>query len=183
VSRLVVAYALGRYAQLSQTFVDAEIAELRRTGHVVHVVATRQGDVERSNDSFVTYLDAIADDWPRIGLAHLQRFLRRPVGYLRFLLVVRSLRSEMGRSHPELIRWWRLPGVAGDLQRAGVQHVHAHFAWAGAAVAACLAPLLGVRWSVTAHANDIFSRLRNLEWKVANADLVVTVCDYNRRHL
>jgi glycosyltransferase involved in cell wall biosynthesis len=166
-----VAYALMRYAQRSQTFVDLEMAELRRRGHRVTVVANERGEDVRPD---VLYVSAAPLD---LG-AHLACALRHPVRYARFLSLVWVLRSEMGR-RAEQVRWWRLPGVARALRGADV--VHAHFGWSGATSAALLGALLGVPWSVTFHANDIFGKPRNLRAKVSLADLVVTVCDYNRR--
>jgi glycosyltransferase involved in cell wall biosynthesis len=64
-----------------------------------------------------------------------------------------------------------------------VQHVHAHFAWEAAAAAMVVSRLLGRPWSVTLHANDMYARRRHLREKLADADRVITVCDYNRRRL
>jgi glycosyltransferase involved in cell wall biosynthesis len=46
-----------------------------------------------------------------------------------------------------------------------------------------LARVLDVPWSLTLHANDLFSRLRNLEPKLRDAAHLVTVCQYNERWL
>ncbi|MDP3713009.1 MAG: glycosyltransferase [Mycobacteriales bacterium] len=170
---------LARYAQLSQTFVDGEISEQRRRGSTVPVLALRRGDRDLGDDPRVTYLEDVPDDWPQVFRHNLAALLRHPLGYSTFLRRVRLLRTEMGRSRPELLRWWRLPGVATELRSQGVRVLHAHFAWSGAAAAACLSPLLGAPWSMTVHANDIHARRRNLEVKLALADQVVTVCRYN----
>ena len=166
-----VVYALTKYHQLSQTFVDLEIEGLRRHGATVRVVSVEHGHVERDG---TRYLDTAPAD-PR---AHLWWLTRHPVRYLRFLAAVVALRKEMG-SAPELVPWWRLPGVARDLH--GVTNVHAHFGWSGATAALLLSRLLGVPWSMTLHAKDIFAKRRHLRAKLDAADLVVTVCDYNRR--
>ena len=167
----VVVYALTKYHQLSQTFVDLEIEGLRRLGATVHVVSVERGHVERDG---TRYLDSAPSD----PAAHLWWLLRHPVAYLRFLAVALRLRREMG-SAPELVPFWRLPGVARTLR--GVTNVHSHFGWSGATTAMLLAKLLGVPWSMTLHAKDIFAKRRNLRAKLDDADLVVTVCDYNRR--
>lgn len=180
---LVVAYALDRYHQSSQTFVDLEIQHLRRAGHSVHVLALRRGSEDRSGtDPLLRYLDPFPGGARTSFLQHL-RWVRHPLRYARFLSVVLRLRSEMGVARQEHVRWWRLPEAAERLSEQGVQHVHTHFGWSGAASAACLSALLGVPWSMTLHARDIFSRQHNLAQKVALADLVVTVCDFNRRWL
>lgn len=173
----VVAYALTRYAQLTQTFVDGEIRELRRRGTVVWVFALERGQLDRSDDARTAYLDALGGSTVRDNVRAL---LRHPVRYATFLRRGWALRSELG-PHSDQVPWRRLPSVARWLEQSGVQVLHAHFGWSGAAAAAGLGALLGVPWSVTLHANDIFSQQRNLVWKLRNADLTVTVSDDNRR--
>lgn len=178
-----VTYVLTKYVQPTQTFVTGEIAELRRQGVEVEVVAMERGEVSPPPDERVVVL---ADEHPprsQLLREHLAAFGRRPLGYLAFLVDVRRLRSEMGR-RPEQVPWTLLPGVAGRLRGTAL---HAHFAWSGAAAALLLAHLTGRPWSVTVHANDIFNRQRNVARKLAAADRLVTVCDYNvswmRTHL
>lgn len=171
----MIAYVLGAHVQPSQTFVHQEIDELRRQGVAVRVLAVRPGEV-RADD--VLYLGEVRPGRRRLLAAHARAALRRPVGYLRYLGRAHALRSELGRL-PSQVRWWVLPLVAEELRNEGVRHLHSHFAWQGAAAADLLAPLAGVPWSVTLHANDVFSRRRNLERKLADADHLVTVCRYN----
>jgi len=73
--------------------------------------------------------------------------------------------------------------AAWRLRRSGVTHVHAHFANTTADCAAILARALGVPFSFTAHAYDIYStapRLRNdtLSWKVRRAARIIAISDY-----
>lgn len=164
-----VVYALTKYHQRSQTFVDLEIAELRRQGVTVTVVSVERGHEDRDG---TVYLDTA----PSGG--HLRWLLRHPLRYARFLSVVVSLRKEMG-AKPELVPWQRVPAVAAGLTDADV--VHAHFGWSGATLAMLLSALLGVPWSMTLHAKDIFAKRRHLRAKLDAADLVLTVCDYNRK--
>jgi glycosyltransferase involved in cell wall biosynthesis len=74
------------------------------------------------------------------------------------------------------------PAARRILER-GDEHLHAHFAAGAALDALRLASLTGRRFSVTAHAFDIFLTPRNLREKLATADAVFTGCDYNMRHL
>jgi glycosyltransferase involved in cell wall biosynthesis len=134
-------------------------------------VSVERGHVERDGTHYL-------DTAPADPGAHAWWLLRHPVRYARFLGAVAALRKEMG-SAPELVPWWRLPGVARGLD--GVTNVHAHFGWSGATAALLLARLLGVPWSMTLHAKDIFAKRRHLRAKLDAADLVVTVCDYNKR--
>ena len=70
-----------------------------------------------------------------------------------------------------------------ELKRAGVRHVHAHFAGIAARTAFWIKEFWGIDYSFTGHANDIFCEtdfpvsLRDL---VREAKLVVTETDFSR---
>lgn len=142
-STLHVGYVVKRFPRLSQTFVLNEIAELRRQGVAVTVVARHSPvDGERLPPGYpevpVHALDVSATD------------------------VVEVLRS------------------------AGVEHLHAHFATWAAMTAQELASALGVTFSFTAHAHDIYHHTvdrRRLAIAMALAEFVVTVSDANRTFL
>lgn len=173
-----VAYLLDRYPVLTQTFVRLEIEELLRQGVDVEVYALRAGDEVQLGEPPVTVVRDLPGDKVGHAVAHLRWAVRSPARYLAFLRAVRAVASER-RDVP----FRRLPALADVLTERGTDHLHAHFGWSGAAAAWCLAELTGRPWSMTVHGNDLFAQTRNLEPKLAAADHVVTVCEYNRRWL
>jgi glycosyltransferase involved in cell wall biosynthesis len=73
-----------------------------------------------------------------------------------------------------------------ELRRAGIDHVHAHFATAAARLANLAHLMGGPPYSVTAHAKDIYhrrARPRRLRQKLGDAEFVATVSNANRSHL
>ena len=172
-----ICYAVERFPVLSQTFVRNEVLELERQGIPVVVARLLPGDVD-GVDVPVVDVRGPHDGRLRLLLDHLHFAVRRPVGYARFVRTARALGDEGSR-----IAWRRLPRVARQLQRDGVDRLHAHFAWGGAALAMTLSALTGWPWAMTMHARDIFTDRRNLDRKLADADLLITVCDYNLRYL
>jgi glycosyltransferase involved in cell wall biosynthesis len=73
--------------------------------------------------------------------------------------------------------------LADAAGRAGVRRFHAHFASRAAHVAMFASRLLGVPYSFTAHAKDIYHRDVDravLRVKMRAAEFVVTVSDFNR---
>ncbi|HET7530036.1 MAG TPA: glycosyltransferase [Mycobacteriales bacterium] len=169
---------MERFPVLSQTFVSNEVAELRRQGVDVVVAALRPGDAAPIGGVPVLPARAAHDGRLRLLRDHARYLLGRPDRYLRFLLTVRALPAERRE-----IAWRRLPRLARQLDRAGVDRLHAHFAWGGAALAAALSALTGWPWAMTMHARDIFTDRRNLALKLSRADLLISVCDYNLRYL
>lgn len=173
--RLSVAYLPTRYPVLSETFVRLEVEELRRRGVDVTVLSLHEGD---PRDPRTTYL--FGQGRPRWLLAaeHARWAVRSPRRYAAFHRAVRRAGPERGEV---LVR--HLPWAATQLRRQGVQVLHAHFAWSGAARARALSALMGLPWTMTVHAHDMFGKPVLLQEKLAEAAAVVTVCQYNVRHL
>ncbi len=75
--------------------------------------------------------------------------------------------------------------AAPELQKLGISHVHAHFAGTAARTAFWLKKLGGIRYSFTAHANDIFcdEPPDRLEMLLGEAECVITVSDFSLRYL
>ncbi|KUI21253.1 colanic acid biosynthesis glycosyltransferase WcaL [Mycobacterium lehmannii] len=73
---------------------------------------------------------------------------------------------------------------ARELQRSKVAvHLHAHYATYPALAAWVCHRLLGVGYSFTAHAHDLYIDQSMLAIKIAEADFAVTISEYNRRFL
>ncbi len=69
------------------------------------------------------------------------------------------------------------------LRRAGVRHVHAHFAGVAARTAYWMKQFYGIRYSFTGHANDIFCESDlpvTVSDLVREAEIVVTETDFSR---
>ena len=177
---LTVGYFVRRYPELSQTFVRLEIAALRRVGVRVGVASLHRAALP-SNDPDHVVVRELATDRAALAKASA-RLARHPVRMAQATATMRKLGDEFGRG-TNAVRPDGLLVLADQWQRLGVEHVHAHFAWEGAAAAMVMARLLGCTWSVTVHANDMYAQRRHLELKLADADRVITVCEYNRRRL
>jgi colanic acid/amylovoran biosynthesis glycosyltransferase len=177
---LTVGYVVDRPAELTQTFVSGEIEEMRRQGVRVVVVAVRP---PRNADPLAVPTLQLRDPGVApvvLRLSEIWTRLRAPRRWHRYRVALQSVGSEIGgdgvppRSLPYAARW---------LRRQRVDVLHAHFAWRAAAAALPLSVLVGKPWSMTMHANDIFSERRNLEAKLVGANRLITVCDYNREFL
>lgn len=172
---LSVAYLVTTYPVLSETFVRLEVEQLRRQGAQVTVVSLFEGDPP---DADAVYLYGQGRPRWRLAAAHVRWALRSPRRYARFWRVVRASGEERGEV---FVR--HLPWLAGELRRRGVELLHAHFAWSSAARAWALSELMGLPWSMTVHAHDMFGKPYRLQEKLAAADGVVTVCRYNVEQL
>lgn len=183
-----IGYVLKMYPRFSETFVLSELLELERQGARLHIFSLKKpddgvfhADVARLN-ARVTYLPESFVASPRTYLAaQLDAARDDPARYARALGAAAAQRRRTAMKHFLRACW-----IAPHLRRHGITHVHAHFASAPASVALHLHRLTGVSYSLTAHAKDIYLDgidVQALRAKLRGARFVVTVSDYNRRHL
>ena len=187
-----VAYVAPAFPTRSETFVYREVRELRRRGWAVRPfglrpptgptpgeladVAAGAGVVYRRRGAWLASAVAEAVAHPirsalTLGTAALDAIApgepTGPVG--RGKLIAQAV---AGLS------------LARSLRRAGdgppVGHVHAHFAHSPAGVAMCAARQLGVPFSFTGHANDLFDRRSLLAHKVGRAAFVACISRWHR---
>lgn len=174
-----VGYVLKVFPRFSETFVANELRALEASRRRLSIFSLHRGEAAphqmlREIRSSVFRVDEQEPD-------------ERDVGAARRVLSER-LRIAADRTSEYLPRRYvRLAVRLANLARAqGVEHLHAHFASRAAHVAALAATLVGCTYSITAHAKDIYHRdvdRELLRWKVAQARFVVTVTDYNQRHI
>lgn len=185
---MTIAYVLKMYPRFSETFVLNEILELERQGVDIRIYSLRKPDDGRFHPHLarvkapVTYLPQylVAESEPI--LAAQQAFVRaHPGRYLRVLLYALSRHNTTA-----LRRFFIAVVLAEHLRKHPVDHMHAHFASSATRVAMYVHLLIGVPYSLTAHAKDIFLKTIDiplLRDKIRTAKFVVTVSDYNRDYL
>jgi Glycosyltransferase len=174
------AYLFERFPSFTQTFCFREVLEMRRQGVIAPVFSIRTPRDEPEQNfppelsGLTTYLPE-SFDGILANDAGFRRRARRALGELRNLW---GGESEKRRIYEAL---WLLP----RLRETGVGHVHVHFAGTAARTAFWLKRLGGIRFSVTAHANDIFcdEPRDRLEMMLDAAERVVTVSDFSARWL
>jgi colanic acid/amylovoran biosynthesis glycosyltransferase len=183
-----VGYVLKRFPCLSETFVADELLEFQRRGVPLTIFA-----MGRPEEPFVhDFLDELSV--PVVYLPY--RVWREPVrvaGAVRRVLRS-SARPWLGAAVASVRRirlfgWRRLMQATvlrDEAARAGIQHVHVHFANKAARLADLAQRMGGPSYSVTAHAKDIYHRqvrARDLREILGRAGFVATVSEENRRYL
>jgi colanic acid/amylovoran biosynthesis glycosyltransferase len=179
---LRVGYVLKRYPRYSETFVVQEILAHERAGLSLDIFALRP----------------VAETHFQDAIARVQAPVIRIPEKLRNAGAVWTL---MDTARHELPGFWKRLGAIGsvdpdDLNQAvalalhvrqrRIGHLHAHFGTVATTVARLAAGFAGIGYSFTAHAKDIYFRYPEpirLDEKIRDADAVVTISDFNRRHL
>ncbi|HLS73561.1 MAG TPA: glycosyltransferase family 4 protein [Actinomycetaceae bacterium] len=176
-----IGYVLKMYPRFSETFIVSELLGREARGADIEVFSLRPP------------VD------PRFHSALGQ--VQAPVTYVRRARKPEELWQALRTAAPELpLLHDALPellaadasdaGQALELAvtvvRRGITHLHAHFASLATTVARLTSLLTGIPYSFTAHAKDIFHSSvdpADLAAKITDAHHVVTISDYNDRHL
>lgn len=194
-----IGYVLKRFPRLSETFILNEILELERQGVEVEIFSLLRPPEEPSHDLLgclharVTYLPRgkALNFWTvetrRINQANEKTHLSEQLS-----TEARGLDDLFpGKNSEEICQiHLKATSLAMLASTKGLQHLHAHFMSDPATVAMLASRLTRIPFSFTAHARDIFHTYVDPEIddsvrcrKIAEAEFVTTVSDYNRRHL
>ena len=183
---LRIGYVVSRFPALSETFVVRELAEIDGRPQVgcalFALFPERPGPV---HDSAAAWLPRRRRASPA-GAAHAVAYwaARRP---LRLAGLVSAVLRDYGR-RPDLLGR-ALATVACGLEHAQtlevdpVDHLHAHFATYPALAAWTCSRLVGVPYSFTAHAHDIFIHQLGLRRRIEDAAFCVGISEHNARVL
>lgn len=182
-SQLRVGYVTKMYPRFSETFVVNEVRGLERRGVEITVFSLRAPVDTRFHASLAAV---------RAPVRYVPR-TTRPSDVWRALAAARArfgpalagpVLDELLAADPEDAT--QALEVALAAAAAGITHLHAHFGSVATTVARLAAAVLGVGYTFTAHAKDIFHEdvdPEDLRRKLADARAVVTVSDHNLAHL
>jgi colanic acid/amylovoran biosynthesis glycosyltransferase len=185
VPALTVAYVMSRFPKLTETFILDEILALEELGIRVELfplLRQREPVVHPEAEA----LAARAHYEPFLSLpilaSQLHYLVRRPRAYFGALLAL-AIRTLGSRNYfvGGLAVFPKVVHAARRLEAKGVDHVHCHFANHPAAAGFVIHRLTGIPFSFTAHGSDLHRDRHMLRDKVAEAAVVVTISDYNRR--
>lgn len=180
-----IAYIVSRFPHPSETFIVRELNAVRARGLDIclgslfppttpfaHRAAEPWMPVNR-RPSKAQMLRAVAH-WAK------QRPLRLVSSLGRVAWAFRGSPSGLARA---VVTLAPAAAHARAVERARVEHVHAHYATYPALAAWFVRQLTGVSYSFTAHAHDLFVDQRSLGLVAPSARFVAAVSDYNRRFL
>lgn len=186
VSRIKVAYIVQRFPLASETFIVREMNALVACEGVdvtlMSLLPSKEGVVHEASGSWLRSLRRPA---PREAAAAVGYWLaRRPLCLLGSIIRI----SARAWRHPSsLVRSVTVFPIAAAHARVvheeGIGRIHAHFAALPTVAAWLIGRLCRVPYSFTAHAYDIFVSQDLLTMKIADAEFVVAVSEYNRAFL
>jgi colanic acid/amylovoran biosynthesis glycosyltransferase len=176
------AYLFERFPSFGQTFCYREVAELDRQDIAPPIFSIRNPENEPPQDwdnrivERVHYLPDEKELLEEVGCAAKKRKIGADIV---------AVLDEWGR-RTDFLRLYQAIYVGLRLQKMGIDHLHAHFAGMAARTAFWINKFFSITFSVTAHANDIFSPRQfeiGLDKLVDRARVIVTETDYAARFL
>ena len=184
----VIGYLARILPVLSETFVVREIAALRCLGLAVRPFSLyhpEAGVVHPEAPALINEVEVLVRPLhPLFFLSHLIYLVHHPARYFGCLWrYVWASGEPLGRRLRSLAHFSAAPFAALRLRRAGVTHLHAHFANTAASIAMMAAFLEGISFSFTAHAYDLFVDDILLPAKLSAASFVVTISEFNASYL
>jgi len=183
-----VAYIAGSLPCRSETFVYRELLELRRVGLTVEAVSVRTpardlgvpGIDRLAEESIVLYGDpaALVRDAAGEVIHHPIRSLSTLCRALRDAVLERDIR--LGSRPKTLIQAITALALARRLRARGVTHLHAHMAHVPTTIAMYAAMQMGVLFSFTGHAADLFRDRAMLGLKLARAAFTSCISEWHQ---
>ena len=187
---LRIAYLTGEYPRATDTFIQREVAALRRQGIEIDTCSIRRtgtehlvGEEQRSEAAHTFHVLEAAQKPLGLIAAHLAAFARSPRRYGRAARLAwrTSPKGLRGRLY-QLFYFLEAGVLAAHLRRRGVTHLHNHIAKASCTVAMLTSEMTSVPFSFTLHGPDIFFEPRHwrLDEKIARARFVACISEFCR---
>lgn len=180
-------YLVSRFPQPSETFIvrelDALASKMPHTFGLRSLFPVQDAAVHDIARKWVLRLRRPSAAEALLGLGWATARSPRVVTSV-IATVIREYVTHPGRLARSLITVALACAHARELARSdGPVHLHAHYATYPALAAWVCHRLLGIGYSFTAHAHDLYIDQSMLPLKIADADFVVTISEYNRRFL
>jgi len=171
-----------------ETMIYREVAALRSMGYEILPFSVRRPAADQLPPEGAQFVEGTHYILPmspwRVAAAHVRAMFRWPRRYWTMLL--RCTTGAHGKFHHRVRTFghfvWAIPALPA-LERAGVSHIHAHWATGPTTAAMVASRLLGIPFSFTAHAYDVWREQLLLAEKLRAAVFSVTCTEYNRQHL
>ncbi len=189
-ARPVLAYLTGEYPRATDTFIQREVAALRRLGYTVRTFSVRQTDAahhvgpEQKQEARNTQAILPRARNPLALLrAHLGALARGPGRYLSaFALAMRTPQPGFRGLLYQLFYFAEAGVLAAELRRAGATHLHNHFGNSSCSVAMLASAISGTPYSYTLHGpSELFEPMSwRIDQKIARARFVACISHFAR---
>jgi colanic acid/amylovoran biosynthesis glycosyltransferase len=152
-----IAYLVSEYPAASHTFIRREVEELRARGIDVQTFSVRRPPAreqksERDRKAAESTFYLLPAKPIRLAFSHAWAVINHPTSYCRVLILALRHRAPGMRALIwAFLHFGESIMLARELSRARIDHVHNHFANAGANIGLIATRFLNLPWSFTLH--------------------------------
>jgi colanic acid/amylovoran biosynthesis glycosyltransferase len=183
-----IAYMTGEYPRATDTFIQREIAALRKLGLHVQTFAVREpaghlitDEAQAAESAATNYLIPTSP----VGLlrSHAWAFFRSPRRYIRSVHLAISTRAPgIARTIKQLAYFAEAGVLAEQMRRRKLPHLHNHFSNSSCSVAMLAAEMGGFSFSFTMHGPSEFfePKVFALDEKIRRAAFVACISYFCR---
>jgi glycosyltransferase involved in cell wall biosynthesis len=185
-----IAYLTGEYPRATDTFIQREVAGLRKLGLHVETCSIRRtdvshhvGDEQRAEAANTFHVLEAAKKPAQLLRAHFDLFRQNPRRYGAALNQAWRTRAPgLKAAAYQMIYFAEAGMLAQHIQSRGITHLHNHIATASCTVAMLASALSGIPYSFTLHGPDIFFEPHRwrLDAKIASARFVSCISHFCR---
>ncbi len=185
-----IAYLTGEYPRATDTFIQREIAGLRKLGLEVFTSSIRRtgsehlvGDEQRLEQAATFHVLETARNPLKLLKAHLRQLRDSPAHYVRALrLAISTAPAGLKGLLFNLFYFGEAGLFAEKMREWDVDHLHNHIATSSCTVAMLASELTGTPYSFTLHGPDIFFEPKRwrLDEKIAKARFVSCISHFCR---
>ena len=188
-----IAYLVSEYPKVSHTFIQREIAGVRRAGVNILTYSIREpqsddlmGQAERTEHQSTFYVFKRLKSPVSLIASQFQLFTASPARYFRAFGVALRKRPAGIKSALFHLAYFAEAAILGrELLKNQVSHLHVHFANSGCTVGMLASELTGIPFSFTMHGPTEFFNVEKfaLPEKLKRAEFVVCISDFCRSQL
>ncbi|RNL53955.1 glycosyltransferase family 4 protein [Pedobacter jejuensis] len=183
---MIIAYILGQFPSYSETFISNEIENLRKVGFKIVILSLI--NVTQTNGAYTGETADIYDSPPlSFGKLNAHCYLIKKDGNRYLQVLLENLKVSLFAPW-QLLRQLKNFSTAVyflyRLRSFSPDYIHAHFISHPCTIASIMSALSSLRFSCTAHANDIYTtQPLELKEKLNQATFVITCTKYNETFL
>jgi len=182
------AYIVSMFPCWSETFILNELVNHTQSGVDLDIYSLKPCSEQMVHDEAVPFLEKTTyqSGYFDLGLlcSHLRLFFASPLLYLAVLCRLLFLKGEQAKVKIKALAvFWLSPTFITTAHKNRVEHLHAHFATYPALLAWIIWKFLGIPYTFTAHAHDIYVNQDLLPLLCRDAYRIVTISRFNEQFI
>jgi len=185
-----IAYITTSFGSLSHTFIRREIQELHKLGLDISLFGIRYDSAKELDEEGEKIVKETEYLYPLkimpLITSNIYFIFNKPGNYFKTFFAALFNEEKNPIQHLKLIyHFFVSTGIAKNIQKKKIQHIHAHFMSVSATIAMYSSQLTSIPFSATAHTGAMLplKGLIAVKQKIKKTRLICTISNYNKEYL